>query len=195
MTAASSPATTDWLIDYFLQIWHTSESTHQSPRRAGCELRGDIVPGQCLCGENTVKRRWIESCFIHQCDSWSSGNASFQVISWSHFCQMSHEGFWSNDTQKGRRSRSNIWSLEFNISLNHVGQMSLFLIEVNQAPLRGQKQSCLSSSSRLNYILNQHYLPANILNLDIKITFSPHIKCWVLSKTTQKSPDKLTHIV
>lgn len=45
----------------------------------------------CAGGHNTVRRRWIESRFIHHCDSWSRSNTTFQVTSWSHFWRMSCE--------------------------------------------------------------------------------------------------------
>lgn len=106
-TMSPSPPRGPWLIDYFLHIWHTGESTHQSPGRTGCE-----VCGYCTCTafvrggwgggqHNTVRRRWIESPFIHHCDSWSRSNTTFQVTSWSHFRRMSCEGSFDWETRRG----------------------------------------------------------------------------------------------
>lgn len=108
LPAVASPndggAAAPWLIDYFLHIWHAGESTHQSPGRAGCEVCVDIVRVQRLCGGgggNTVRRRRIESRFIHHCDSWSRSNTTFQVTSWSHFWRMSCEGSFDRVTLRG----------------------------------------------------------------------------------------------
>lgn len=89
-------APADWLFPpYLTHRWVNSSVTSESGLRGVC--------GYCACtafvcvwgGGNTVRRRWIESPFIHHCDSWSRSNTTFQVTSWSHFWRVSCEGYGS----------------------------------------------------------------------------------------------------
>lgn len=101
-TMSPSPrrgALADWLFPPYLTHWWVNSSVTSES-----ELRGVwilCVYSVCGGGDNTVRRRWIESRFIHHCDSWSRSNTTFQVTSWLHFWRMSCEGSFDWVTRRG----------------------------------------------------------------------------------------------